>query len=136
MKTFFPWKAEYSVGIASIDAQHMKLVQMLNRLWEAVELGRGNDVVSGILEELLRYTLFHFDYEEKLFLLHGYPEAAAHIAEHDALRARIDELRARFANADAGIPDELAAFLKEWLKRHITVSDRRYSDHLLSRRVK
>lgn len=66
MSEFFPWDDMlYSVGIASIDAQHKKLVALVNNLFEAMKSGKGATVVGSILDELIQYTASHFKYAEE-----------------------------------------------------------------------
>jgi hemerythrin len=50
------WSDEYQLGIKEIDAQHQKLVAMINTLHNAMKEGRGKDVIQPILNELLAYT--------------------------------------------------------------------------------
>ena len=48
----FPWKDAYSVSIPLIDKQHMKLVDVLNQLHDAMLTGTARDVTRRILAEL------------------------------------------------------------------------------------
>ncbi len=59
----FTWADEYSVNVPEIDAQHKKLMDMINRLYEAMENGCGSQVVGQILDDLVVYTQNHFTYD-------------------------------------------------------------------------
>ncbi|HNX04484.1 MAG TPA: bacteriohemerythrin [Opitutales bacterium] len=136
MVTFFPWKASYSVGIASIDAQHMKLVELLNSLWDAMSHGQGNEACGKILNQLVSYTLSHFETEEYLLRKHNYADYAAHKKEHDILKERIRVLQDDLRTGKARLSVELGDFLKEWLRHHILETDMKYAKHLQSKGVK
>jgi len=44
----------------SVDDDHKKLIDMLNRLYEGMKNGQGKEVVGKVLHDLIRYTKFHF----------------------------------------------------------------------------
>lgn len=136
MATFFSWKSSYSVGIPSIDEQHKKLVDLLNSLWDAMSHGHGNEVCGKILNELVNYTMTHFETEERIFAKYAYPDAAAHKFEHEKLRERVKILRADLQSGKAQLSIQLADFLKEWLTHHIRETDMKYSQFLQSKGVK
>lgn len=50
------WSDSLSVNIAEIDAQHKRLVAMINDLNEAMKQGRGRDVIVRIVDGLVSYT--------------------------------------------------------------------------------
>ena len=47
--TIFNWDDSYSVGLASVDYQHKRLVGMINRLEEAVSSGSDETTLRTIL---------------------------------------------------------------------------------------
>ena len=133
---FFEWKPEYSVGIASIDGQHKKLIGMLNRLFEAMSTGTGDKVLGDILKELVQYVATHFKMEEDLMKAHAYPEYEEHKKKHDAMTIKVVELRRTFQAGTAKLTIPVSNFLKDWLQKHILETDQRYSSFLLSKGVK
>ena len=132
----FEWKDEYSVGIPSIDAQHKKLVRMLNDLFSAMREAKANKILGEIFADLGKYTVEHFAYEEKLFAKYGYPEAPAHLAAHKVLIAQVVEQQQKFASGAITISKQLANFLKTWLTEHILKEDKAYTAFLKSKGVK
>jgi len=132
----FEWCDDYSVKVASIDAQHKKLVGMLNELHEGMTNGSGNERLGALLENLVGYTVQHFAYEEQLFALHKYPLSAAHTEEHQRLVTQVGEFKQKFDSGQANINMQLMKFLKDWLIKHILGSDKAYSAHLVERGVK
>lgn len=129
------WTENYSVGIKSIDAQHQKLIGMLNELQDAMLAGKANDHIGKILDGLVQYTVTHFAYEEKLFAQHGYKDAAAHKAEHDKLTKQVADFAAQFKTGKAKLSSQLMSFLRDWLNGHILGTDKRYTTHLVSKGV-
>ena len=99
--TFWPWSKELEVGIGEIDEQHKWLVDLTNRLHDALEADADLEKTSEILESLMDYTMNHFIVEEDLFLRLGYPETDAHKAEHNKFTGQIMSLIERHENGDS-----------------------------------
>lgn len=132
----FEWSDDYSMKIPSIDAQHKKLVQMLNDLYAGMMTNASRETVAATLSGLTEYTVTHFAYEEKLFAEHDYAHTEAHIKEHRALVDAVVAFKTKFDAGEASINMELMNFLKDWLIKHILGSDKRYSKYLRDRGVK
>jgi hemerythrin len=126
------WDATLSVGIASIDAQHQKLVGLLNQLHDAMSSGTGRHVVAAVLDEVVAYTHEHFSHEEALMRLHGYPDLEAHGVEHNALMAQALQFQADAAEGTA-LTMDVMQFLCTWLTGHIMGMDRKYAPFLAGR---
>ena len=47
------WSSMFSVGVAEIDNQHKKLVELINQLNDAMHAGKGADVMGKVLSELV-----------------------------------------------------------------------------------
>lgn len=129
------WTNELSVGVASIDEQHKKLVNMINSLNDALEKGEADEMIIKIFNGLAAYTQKHFAYEEELFAAHGYPDSTAHKREHGDLIVQVVELKKKLDTGDFMIGAELMSFLKKWLTNHILGSDKKYSQFLIQHGV-
>ena len=108
------WSGQYSVGVASIDAEHQKLIGLLNDLHAAMMTGQGEPSWEG-LDGLSAYTMTHFAHEEGLMRLHSYPAYLPHKAEHDKLIKQVKSLergvpRGQFDHLAGGddLPQRLA----------------------------
>jgi hemerythrin-like metal-binding protein len=130
------WSTQYSVGIAAIDAEHQKLIGLLNDLHAAMLQGRGRAVMGKVLDGLSAYTVSHFAHEENLMRLHSFPGYAAHKAEHDKLVKQVKSLQEEFREGNATISLEVMTFLQNWLVNHIVGVDRKYTAHLQAAGVK
>jgi hemerythrin-like metal-binding protein len=59
-----PWNDNFNTGIASIDKQHKKLVDIINELATQFAYNSNNIDINNIFDELIDYTNYHFDSEE------------------------------------------------------------------------
>jgi len=128
MKQFMPWSSELELGIEKFDDQHKELVKLINRLYDAMKDNRGDDVLLNILDELVNYTVYHFDSEEEMFAKFGYENQAEHIKIHTNLKNTAVELKQKILNGEAVIGFNVISFLENWVKNHILVEDRKYID--------
>jgi len=135
MHVMFEWKNEYSVSIASIDAEHRKLFAIAEELHEAMRTGQAKPVLSKILDRLVQYTATHFAHEEALMKAHAYPDFAAHQLVHEAMKRQVLAFQREFQAGEKLISLELMTFLKNWLEKHIKGTDMRYAPFLLQRNV-
>ena len=123
----FTWQPKYSVGIPEIDAQHKKLVALLNELFKAMRVGAGTHVMGKLFESLVQYTNQHFTFEENYMRKAGYAGLAEHIEEHRKLTQQVHELELKFRAGRVAISMQVMTFLKEWLQAHILGSDAKYA---------
>jgi hemerythrin len=130
--SFMSWEDRFSVGVASIDTQHRKLIDMINELHDARLKGKSSEALGHIFGELATYTVEHFAYEERLFEQTRYPATIAHKAEHEALRNKVKELQTAMEGQKYPFTMELMDFLREWLQKHILGTDKAYSGHLVA----
>ena len=95
--------------------------------------GAGNSVIRPILSDLLNYTSFHFATEEKYMKQYAYPEYLRHKLEHDELTKKTKALNDGCTNGKLTITLEVMNFLRDWLKNHIMVSDKKYGPFLCAK---
>jgi hemerythrin len=127
------WNENLSIGVPSVDAQHKKLLAILNELYDAMQAGDGQSVLGKVLKELADYTVYHFQYEESLFAQTGYGGAPDHKREHDDLTKLVREVRRKYeAGSTPALSEEVLAFLRQWLFLHITGTDKKFGPHLIS----
>ncbi|OGU68125.1 MAG: hemerythrin [Stygiobacter sp. RIFOXYA12_FULL_38_9] len=129
------WNSTLSVNITQIDNQHMKLVELVNTLHDRMKEGKGKAALSGILNELTNYTVYHFKTEEDIFRKYNYPQTDAHLKEHDALVQQVVKLKADFDNGKSVLTLDVMNFLKDWLTLHIMGDDKAYTPFLKSQGI-
>ena len=119
------WKQSFSVGVASVDADHKKLIEMINRLFGAPLSSEPNQVLDNILRELTEYVVFHFNREEAYMDSLNYPEYETHKKSHQKL---LDAARKFKKNLDSGLATNLEKdvekLLRDWLVNHIQSNDK------------
>ena len=131
----FEWNEALSVGHIEIDSQHRMLFQYANKLHAAMSAGKGKDVLSQTLIDLIAYTQRHFATEEKLMQTHQYPEYPKHKAEHDGLTRKVVQLRDDYMAGRAVLTSEVLQFLKNWLNHHIGEVDKKVGKYLQTQSV-
>lgn len=120
------WSKEYDIGITEVDNQHMRLMELTNRLHDALVEKRHEDEVGEILEELVEYTRVHFAVEECLQRLFAHEGYEAHKAVHDRIVVQVTGMHQRYRAGDVHVGMELLLFLKDWLFEHISKVDKDY----------
>jgi methyl-accepting chemotaxis protein len=128
----FEWSKRFEIGVPSIDAQHKRLFELANNLHIAMTVGKGRDVLKQSLEDLVNYTVTHFQAEEQLMRRSGYPGLAGHAAMHDALTGKVRDFAAQFGAGGVSVSLELMQFLRDWLYQHILKSDKQYVPYVIS----
>lgn len=119
---FINWTTDLAVN-GDIDAQHQRLFAIVNDLHAAVTAGAERSVLARVFDELIDYTIYHFQTEERYFASLAYPEAGTHKTEHDDLTAQVVKLQSQFIDGDLVISFELLDFLYDWLMTHTGNSD-------------
>jgi hemerythrin len=133
MSRAFQWKDEYSVGNETLDDQHRLLLEIVRELHSAMAAGHGNDVAGNVLLRLADYSVVHFAAEEDLMKKHGFPQLAAHRAEHRTFTEEILAFKKAFEAGSVNVTPDLVIFLQHWLHEHTQGSDQKYSEFLTSR---
>ncbi len=116
------WKVEYSLGIAEMDAEHVKMIEMMDRLESADGRPDALRTVGKVVNELVDYVGTHFKHEEDLMEKAGYPNLESHREQHKIFEQKVIDMRSR-ASLDART---VRKFLQQWLGEHILKVDRDY----------
>jgi len=124
------WSDSMSVGNLYIDEQHTILIDTINQLASA-ESQNDRFVIAMIIDELISYAAFHFDYEEQLLEAAGYPELEDHRRVHQDFVKWVDNLREEFTyHRRTQFGAKILGFLRDWLREHILGDDRRYRPYI------
>lgn len=126
------WKDSYSLGIAEIDSQHKGLLRKFTAIENAITSKKGWSVVHYAVVELRKQASAHFQFEEALMRLFGFPqpELIAHNKEHEFFFVKLDEIE-RHSLKDSAEQD-MINFLRSWLTNHISGTDRAYAGYILA----
>jgi hemerythrin-like metal-binding protein len=102
----------------------------VNELHAAMIKGQAKNVVGSLLEKLIKYTVEHFAYEERMMAAAKYPGLVTHRARHADLTRQVEDFMARYKRGDGAVNIELLQFLRDWLTRHIQQEDKQYGPFL------
>lgn len=120
------WSDQLLVGIDSVDCQHQQLVKLINRLDEVAALGEDHHTLIETVNELVDYTVYHFQHEEELMQKAGFnPDMLAkHCQQHQEFVDKMLRVQAE-AKLDATLlSKDLLDFLVDWLCHHILKTDK------------
>ena len=120
----FAWRDEFAVGVAQIDSQHRRLIEMIASFYDGLARKQGRQALGTLLTGLLDYTRFHFATERELMERAGYAATAAHEAQHAVFVAKVADMAERFAEGRLLLSIEATSFIREWLANHILVTDK------------
>lgn len=128
---------EFLVHIKVLDDQHAQLFDLIDRLNTAIVSGKGREGVEKTLAELCDYAHVHFEEEEGLMKQAGYAALSAHRVAHRDFIAKIEGWmhEAAIGNAQT-LTGEIAAFLNDWLRKHIRIADQQYVALLHAKGIK
>lgn len=132
---FITFDESLKTHITKIDSDHIKLVDLINQLFEAMKKGEANEILGKLLLDLTQYTVFHFGMEEAFMDSYDYPDFKFHKVEHEKLIAEVKELNENMKNGSAVLSIKTLNFLKSWLADHIINSDKKLGDFLKNRGI-
>jgi hemerythrin len=122
------WTDDFSVRVAEIDLQHKKLVEMINNLHQAMLDGKGNKLISEILDGLAQYAVYHFQTEEKYFDQFNFEGGEKHKQTHADFVKKVSLFVDEFNKGSVMLTIDVLDFLSDWLQHHILGEDMEYSD--------
>jgi len=121
-----PWDDTFNIGIVEIDQQHCKLVQIINRLTAHFLLNASIDILV-IFDELIAYTQYHFETEEKIWN-HYFSNAPSEIIHKERHKDFIQTLKSliqrKHDKSIEQVVENTLNFLIPWLLEHTLEADR------------
>lgn len=124
------WRKSYETGIGSMDLQHQKLIELINKLYKVIRKEESSKSINEVLYEMEKYAQNHLQKEELLLKTNNYPDLDNHIACHNRYLNRIKTFKDEMEKGDDLIVKETYAFLREWWMEHIIGEDKKYGEFL------
>jgi hemerythrin len=126
------WRKQMSVGNSIIDDQHRYLICLMNTIELALSSDKHRDIFKTAVDQLVEYTEYHFEQEERIQYKVRYPDAYEHKKEHQEIMAEVLGIRNKIStfldaegdnseqpDADQEIADdELDALLEDDIGEH------------------
>ena len=117
------WREEMCVGIASVDDDHKKLIEIINEF----ETSKSRKAAELTAKRLFAYTNTHFKREEDLQSEYLYPLRHEQKAQHATivrdLRLLIRSAFIDTKRSDADVIANLSELMREWIVDHVIQSD-------------
>ena len=133
-KIIIEWNDSYSIGIKVIDDQHMKLIELTNKLFDSCLSGhertKFDSIFLDIIHEIIAYVSYHFGAEEKVMERSNYPEYKIHKQEHANFAKEILNKVEEFKLCKVNPSLSFVYYLKNWVFSHVAVSDRKLGTYL------
>ena len=117
--TYFEWKPDYETGIAGIDYEHHRLVQLLNDVHRLIADGAAPSEISDTLAELHTIAAAHFALEERVLREEGHPEFEERRHLHYRLLDQVRDIMDAYEAGGYGGGESLPGTLREWLSSAI-----------------
>lgn len=122
--TLARWSDSLALGVDVIDADHRRLFDAINRLHFLDNAEEDVSTLANALGDVLDYTRCHFQREEMLMRLAGYPGYAAHCALHRKATEQAAQWEARcLADPTSARVRIFAEALSDWLLAHVQKED-------------
>ena len=128
---YITWVDTFNVGIAIIDSQHRKLVEVVNELHSGTNTATGDEnkekreaSFRAAMRAAVEYVRVHFATEELLMKKYNYPDTVAHKAQHTEFVRRVLQGAGRFESGHTNEGVHLVIFLRNWLLEHIAITDK------------
>lgn len=118
------WSDDYKIGHKQIDQEHWGLFAIIHDLDGKLSLGADETSIAITIEALVDYVAVHFEHEERLMRLSGYPGFYEHKKLHNELAEKVHQYEEVFLRAPKGFNyEEFMEFLGDWLATHIVEED-------------
>ncbi len=128
------WKPDFSVGVQRLDAQHQKIINVINKLIGNPGAFDEAETIDDVLLELTNYVSDHFLLEEHLLEANDYPDLLEHSKKHTAYSEQIASFCQDIIKKKND-PDQLLVFLRKWWVDHILYEDMKYKPFFKSKGV-
>jgi hemerythrin len=132
-KKVFDFDKEFKLGIEAVDNEHIRLVDMLNKVYSLIGEGRKDDARKYFSETLSGYVNEHFANEEKFMESIAYPGLEEHHKIHENFKKNFNELKPLIEAYDDSAFRKALSDAFTWIIGHIGKTDRKYATFYLSK---
>ena len=128
------WSAQLATGLPRVDAEHRRLIELINELGAQHQRGAAAEQLRVCLGELRRYSIYHFQTEAELMHSHAVNAAnrRAHLAAHQGFVELLERVEAQVITDPAAVVEHLLAFMVKWLVHHVTGVDARMAREIIA----
>ncbi|WP_300366535.1 bacteriohemerythrin [Brachyspira sp.] len=130
-KKYIVWEDKYKVGYKRIDDQHLKLIEIINDLYDCMNNKDSKDEAlknefKKALRKTVDYVSYHFSCEEKIMHAIKYNKIIEHSSYHREFTQTIYNYVKSYENGSLEAINNLIQYLKDWFLNHILVTDKTF----------
>jgi len=116
-----------SVGVDELDAQHQKLIALINEAYEAIQK-HDEHQITDLITKMRNYANKHFKTEEGYMKEYKYPNFEEHKFHHVKFNNDVDTFQKKqFEKTNLS---QIFVFLSRWLTTHIMEEDKKYISYM------
>jgi len=121
------WDETMSVGVEELDAQHQKLIDLINEAYAAIQK-HDEHVMTDLIAKMRDYANLHFSTEEGYLKKYNYPNFEEHKLHHVKFNTDVDEFQKKLYEKTN--LSQIFLFLSRWLTKHIMEEDKQYVSYM------
>ncbi|MBR7799174.1 hemerythrin domain-containing protein [Undibacterium fentianense] len=125
------WSDRLRLKHQLMDATHQEFVT----LCAALSMHEDGEPFLVRLDMLIQHSIEHFEQENQWMRDFGFPPAACHQGEHDAVLQVMQEVRRRFAEGEKDLGQSLAEELPLWFEHHVDTMDNMLAQFMISNQL-
>lgn len=111
------------IHIQELELQHEYLFSLMLKLEKSIINNQANEAIAGILEELEKYTQYHFVAENNYAKQFGAQLTDQHQDEHKQFTVMVNEIKQTMDESHLKSSLVMLDFLRNWLREHIKKTD-------------
>ncbi|MBZ0139254.1 MAG: hemerythrin family protein [Pseudorhodoplanes sp.] len=112
---YLDWNSTFHTGIASIDYDHRRLIEMLNEIHDLIEQSAERCTISDELADFYAFAEGHFALEKKLMQDENLPDLQERRDIHHRLLDQVREIMDGYEDGIYQPAERLPETLKLWL---------------------
>ena len=112
-----------SVDYEPLDNQHKRWIDLFNKIYQAYVNKSDSNSVKMVLKDLVDYTIWHFDFENKMMEKYDFQGYHDHKVQHDDILNEVSTICSKLDNGEEISIINILEFLKKWLINHILKTD-------------
>lgn len=124
------WREEMSIGNDLIDQDHRYLICLFNSIEFSLSHEKKDELLPEFFKQLVDYTIYHFDREEKIQINMKYPGHYEHKKEHQEIIAQLKEVNDELQGDQPEYRKDLINLIRKWVVEHLIVADKALSPQL------
>ncbi len=121
------WRRQYALGIGSVDREHKKLLELSERLINAIMLNTSEKDIHKYMDQFHKAAVAHFANEEKYLHETNYANTPHHMEKHAKLIEQLAEIKEQVHQNKESERTSLCDFLRRWALAHILLEDRKFA---------